>query len=70
MTIRINALPEATNPAASSFLAVDGATTEKATLQKVVDAGAPVASQAEAEAGADNAKRMTALRTKIDSKAP
>lgn len=64
MTIRINALPEATNPAASSFLAVDGATTEKATLQKVVDAGAPVASQAEAEAGADNAKRMTALRTK------
>lgn len=64
MTIRINALPEATNPAASSFLAVDGATTEKATLQKVVDAGAPVASEAEARAGSDNAKRMTALRVK------
>ena len=64
MTIRINALPEATSPAASSFLAVDGATTEKATLQKVVDAGAPVASEAEARAGADNAKRMTALRVK------
>lgn len=64
MTIRINALPEATNPAASSFLAVDGATTEKATLQKVVDAGAPVASEAEARSGADNAKRMTALRVK------
>jgi len=52
-------------PNASSLLAMDnGISMQKTTVKKVVDAGAPVASQAEAEGGTDNDKRMSALRVK------
>lgn len=62
--IRINDLPLEENPNSSEFLAIDGASTKKATIKKVVDSGAPVASQAEAQAGTDAVKRMTPLTTK------
>lgn len=62
--IRINDLPNEATPNPSEFLAIDGASTRKATIQLVVNAGAPVASQAYAEAGVDNNSRMTALSTK------
>lgn len=65
--IRINQLPEAsggTAPVASDNVAIDGDTTRRTTIQKLVDAGAPVASQAEAEAGTNNVKRMTPLTVK------
>lgn len=52
-------------PNASSLLAMDnGLAMQRTTVKKVVDAGAPVASQAEAQAGVDNDKRMSALRVK------
>lgn len=63
MVIRIKDLPTNNAPAASQFVATDLATTEKLTIQGVVDTGAPVASQAEAEAGVNNTKRMTPLTT-------
>jgi hypothetical protein len=62
--IRINQLPAETNPVASENVAIDGASTRRTTIQELVDAGAPVASQAEAEAGIDASKRMTPLTTK------
>lgn len=62
--IRINSLPSEPNPSATDNLAIDGATTRRATAQAVVNAGAPVASQAEAQAGTDAVKRMTPLTTK------
>lgn len=62
--IRINDLPLEASPTSSEFLAIDGASTRKSTIQKVIDAGAPVANQAEAQAGIDNTKRMTPLSTK------
>lgn len=62
--IRINNLPNEPIPNPSEFLAIDGASTRKATIQLVVNAGAPVASQSQAEAGVDNNARMTALSTK------
>ena len=62
--IRINDLPVDNNPSQGDFLAVDGATTRKATVLAVANAGAPIASQAEAQAGTDPAKRMTPLTTK------
>lgn len=63
MAIRINALPAENSPVPSEVLPLDGATTRKVTIQKIVDTGAPVASQAEAEAGVNNVKRMTPLTT-------
>lgn len=62
--IRINQLPSESTPTASEVLAIDGASTRKATIQSVVNASAPVATQAKAEAGVDNNDRMTALSTK------
>jgi hypothetical protein len=62
--IRINDLPEAANPVSTENVAIDGSATRRTTIQKLVDAGAPVASQAEAEAGENNSKRMTALTVK------
>lgn len=63
-TIRINALPEAVTPVATQNVAIDGATTQRTTIQGLVNTGAPVPSEAEARAGVDNSKRMTALRVK------
>lgn len=62
--IRINQLPIESTPTSVEYVAIDGASTRKATIQTVVDAGAPIASQAKAEAGTDNNDRMTALTTK------
>lgn len=62
--IRINDLPNEPSPTASEVLPIDGASTRKSTIQSVVNAGAPVATQAKAEAGVDNNDRMTALTTK------
>lgn len=61
--IRINDLPEEPTPAASAAVAIDGATTRKTTIENLVAAGRPLASQAEAEAGTNPAKAMTPLTT-------
>lgn len=54
-----------TAPSPNALLAMDNGTSmEKTTVQAITDSGAPVASKSEAEAGSDNAKRMTALRVK------
>lgn len=62
--IRINQLPEEDAPVATENVAIDGANTRRTTIQKLVDAGAPIASQAEAEAGTNASKRMTPLTVK------
>lgn len=62
--IRINDLPLEASPSASEFLAIDGSSTRKATIQSIINAGSPVSSQAQAEAGIDNNVRMTPLSTK------
>lgn len=50
---------------ATDLLAMDtGTQMRKTTVKKVVDAGAPVVSEADAQTGTDNDQRMTALRTK------
>lgn len=72
-TIRPKDLPAAASVANTVALIVDtGSTVEKATPGQVVDAAIPLASQAEAEAGVDNAKRVTPLRVKqaIDALGP
>ena len=63
-TIRINALPADLAPVSTDVVALDNGSTRKATIQQIVDIGAPVASQSEAEAGTNNAKRMTPLTVK------
>lgn len=62
--IRINELPTEASPAASDFVAIDGVSTRKTSIQDLSNAGIPVASQAEAEAGTNASKRMTPLTTK------
>lgn len=62
--VRIKDLPLNGSPNANQFVATDLSSLEKMTIQTLVDTGAPVASQAEAEAGTDATKRMTALTTK------
>lgn len=62
-TVRPSALPAAASVTAGGALVVDtGSAVEKATPLQVVDAAIPLASQADAEAGTDNAKRVTPLR--------
>ncbi|QDP53716.1 MAG: hypothetical protein GOVbin7759_3 [Prokaryotic dsDNA virus sp.] len=62
-TIRPNDLPAAGSVGSGNAIIIDdGATVEKATPAQVVDAAIPLASQAEAEAGTDNTKRVTPLR--------
>jgi len=62
-TIRPIALPAAgsVNPAAAIIID-DGSVVEKATPLQIIDAAIPLASQADAEAGSNNVKRMTPLR--------
>lgn len=61
--IRPTDLPAAAAVAAGNSLIVDnGVTVEKATPAQVVDAATPKATQAEAEAGTNNEKRVTPLR--------
>lgn len=62
--IRINDLSPDPNPSPSDNLAVDGPSTRRSTVQQVVNSGAPVASQSEAESGVNNTKRMTPVTTK------
>lgn len=62
--IRIKDLPTNASPSPSQYVATDLATTQKLTVQALVDIGVPVASQAEAEAGVQATKRMTPLTTK------
>lgn len=65
--IRINQLPASTGgsaPVATDNIAIDGASTRKATIQQVVDTGAPIATQSEAQTGTNATKRMTPLTTK------
>lgn len=50
------------NPATGAFPIDDGVIVGKATAAEIVDAAAPLASQAEAETGTDNTKRITPLR--------
>lgn len=61
--IRINGLPNEPAPSGSDFVPIDGLTTRKTTLTALVNAGGPLANQAEAEAGVNNSKRMTPLTT-------
>ncbi len=65
-TIRIKDLPEATGTinTTAAQIAIDSTTTQRTSLQNAVNAASPIATQAEAEAGTDNAKRMTALRVR------
>ena len=62
-TIRIKDLPVDLIPSASDVVALDNATTRKATIIDVCNAAVPVASNAEATAGVDHSKRMTAAST-------
>jgi hypothetical protein len=58
-------LPAASSVSDTDVLIVDkGSAVEKATPAQVVEAAIPLASQAEAEAGSDNTKRVTPLRVK------
>lgn len=53
------------NPNPSNLMPMDnGLVMQKATIKEIVDAGAPIASQAVAMAGINNDDRMTALRVK------
>lgn len=63
--IKPRELPEQANVQATDALMVDnGTVVGKATPEKIVNAGAPVASEAEALAGVNNTKRMTSLRVR------
>lgn len=64
-TIRPSALPASAGVASGSAIIVDtGSAVEKATPGQIVDSAIPLASQAEAQAGTDNAKRVSPLRVK------
>lgn len=61
--IRPEDLPAAATVTPGAAIMIDNGTiVEKATPGQIVDTAAPVASQAEAEAGTDNSKRVTPLR--------
>lgn len=61
--IRPKDLPAAATVTNGVALIIDnGVNVEKSTPMQIVDAAIPLASQAEAEAGTDNAKRVTPLR--------
>ena len=63
--IRPKDLPAAVSVADTAAIPLDtGSAVEKGTPSQIVDAAIPLASQAEAEAGADNTKRVTPLRVK------
>lgn len=62
--VRINELPSEASPTSTEVLAIDGATTRKATIAAIVAAGRPFASQSEAETGTNATKTMTPLTTR------
>lgn len=64
-TIRPADLPAADNVPSGAAIIVDtGSTVQKATPEKIVDAAAPLASEADAISGVGNNNRMSALRVK------
>ena len=64
-TIRPSDLPASQGVSGSDVMIVDkGSAIEKATAAQVLDAAYPLATQAQAEAGSDNATRVTPLRVK------
>lgn len=62
--IRIRDLPDASPAVPTDFVAIDNGTTRKVPIADLVNVGRPLASQAEAEAGVESTKAMTALTTK------
>lgn len=64
LTTRIKDLPANSSPNPNQFVPTDLSSTQKITIKTLVDTGAPIASQAEAEAGVNAEKRMTPLTTK------
>jgi len=62
--VPIRDMTQSGTPDASSLLVFDNGVMRKGTFGSAADAIRPVASQSEAEAGADNAKTMTPLRAK------
>lgn len=66
VNVRIKDLSEAASPSASEFVAIDADVggTRKTSLTALVNAGRPLADQAEAEAGVEATKAMTPLTTK------
>lgn len=62
--IPIRDMTQTGTPDASSLIVFDNGTMRKGTVGSMADAVRPVASQSEAQAGADNAKVMTPLRVK------
>lgn len=63
VNVRITQLPVENTPSVSDALAIDGSSTRQATVENIVLAGRPTASQAEAEAGTNPTKAMTPLTT-------
>ena len=61
--IRINQLPLDATPVSTDYVAIDGASTQKTTIEDLVLVGRPAASQAEAETGTNPTKTMTPLTT-------
>lgn len=62
--IPIREMAQSGTPSASSQIVFDDGTMKRGTVASMADAVRPVASQAEAEAGSDNAKIMSPLRVK------
>ena len=61
--IRIRDLPTAAPAVDTDWVAIDNGTTRKVAIIDLVEVGRPLASQAEAEAGIDAVKSMSALTT-------
>lgn len=64
LTTRIKDLPINPSPNPNQFVPTDLSSTQKLTIKQLVDTGAPIASQAEAETGTNAEKRMTPLTTR------
>lgn len=64
VNVPIRDMPLSGAPNSSSYMVFDDGSMRKGTMAAAADAIRPVASQGEAEAGADNAKTMTPLRVK------
>lgn len=62
--IPVRDMTKSGTPSGSSLIVFDDGTMKKGTVASMADAVRPVASQSEAQAGADNAKTMTSLRVK------
>lgn len=69
--IRPSALPSRSSPVATEVVPVDnGSTVAGATIAEIVNAGRPLASQTEAEAGTNATNAMTPYRAPVVVTAP